>query len=116
MMLPQEIEVWYVLPAIRKELASNLVKLGSSQKDASKLLGVTEACISNYSKYKRADKVNFSHDMKEIIKSSAVRLKNKSSCPIKELEAVCLCFKNKGYLCTLHKKLDGRTCSMKGCI
>jgi hypothetical protein len=45
--MPQEIEVWYIIPAIRKELAKRLVQHHEvAQKDVAELLGVTEAAIS----------------------------------------------------------------------
>ena len=37
-LLPQEIEVWHVIPAIRKGLVQELVKLGLSQKAAAEKL------------------------------------------------------------------------------
>ena len=38
LIFPQEIEVWYVLPAIRKQLALELIKQGLTQSQVSKLL------------------------------------------------------------------------------
>ncbi len=53
-MFPPEVEVWYILPAIRKEIALGLIKKGLSQKQIATILGVTEASISHYKKNKRA--------------------------------------------------------------
>ena len=47
--MPQEIEVWYVIPAIRKQLAKALVgehKL--PQKQVADIMGVSSAAISQY--------------------------------------------------------------------
>lgn len=74
-MLPSEIQVWYLLPVIRKELATVLVKEeGLSQKEAAKLLGVTEAAISQYFKDKRAKEVKLTERMLTEIRSSAKQL------------------------------------------
>ncbi|MBN2228517.1 MAG: hypothetical protein JW779_02915 [Candidatus Thorarchaeota archaeon] len=61
-MMPQEVEVWYVLPAIRRELAKILKtkavqRVGEdgkikerkvTQKEIAKILGVTEPAITQY--------------------------------------------------------------------
>ena len=61
-MMPQEVEVWYVLPAIRRELAKvmktkSVPRVGEdgkkkdhkiTQKEIAKMLGVTEPAITQY--------------------------------------------------------------------
>ena len=70
--MPQEIEVRYILPAIRRELARVLVEeKGKSQKKTSQLLDVTEAAISQYLHMKRAKEVIFSPEVIEEIRKSA---------------------------------------------
>jgi len=45
--VPCEIITWYVLPSIRRKLATVMIdKYGMYQKDAAKFLGVTDAAIS----------------------------------------------------------------------
>jgi len=45
-MLPQEIEVWYIIPALRKELSKQLVrKYKFSYEKTGKILGITKASI-----------------------------------------------------------------------
>lgn len=52
--VPCEIITWYVLPAIRRELASRLVQSHDcSQKEAARLLGLTDAAVSQYIARKR---------------------------------------------------------------
>ena len=59
--MPQEIEVRYILPAIRRELARIFIQEHNlSQKEAANVLGLTEAAISQYLHYKRAKEVVFS--------------------------------------------------------
>ena len=70
--LPQEIEVWYVIPAIRRELARLLTKeYGLSYDKAGNALGISKAAISQYQKNKRASKVKLhERTLKEIEKSA----------------------------------------------
>lgn len=50
-----EIEYWYVLPAIRRELAKSLKELGSlRQKEVADILGISESAVSQYLKGTRA--------------------------------------------------------------
>ena len=73
--MPQEIEVRYILPAIRRELARIFIEDHKlSQKDASKLLGLTEAAFSQYRHSKRAKEVVFSSAVVNEIKVSADRI------------------------------------------
>ena len=68
---PQEIQVWYIIPALRKELTLEMKKLGLNQKTIAKIIGVTEAAVSQYIKEKRANGVQFDEKTKEEIKKSA---------------------------------------------
>lgn len=54
MKIPCELIVWYVLPAIRRELARELVdKHGMIQAEVARKFGVTDAAVSQYLKSKR---------------------------------------------------------------
>ena len=56
--MPQEIEVWYLIPALRKELARIFIKdYGLAQKKAAELLGISGAAVSQYVKEKRAKEI-----------------------------------------------------------
>ena len=61
-LMPQEVVVWYVLPAIRRELTRAMIKKKKPQKQIAKMLGVTEPAITQYklkkSKRSRGDQVN----------------------------------------------------------
>ena len=50
---PCEIVVWYVIPAIRSELAKDLLALGMKQKDVSELMDITQPAVSQYITDKR---------------------------------------------------------------
>jgi len=70
--LPQEIEVWYIVPAIRKELARLLTeKYKLSYEKTGALLGVGKAAVSQYLSNKRANKVRLNSQIKKEIRKSA---------------------------------------------
>jgi predicted transcriptional regulator len=70
--LPQEIEVWYIIPTVRKILADHLVKdHGLSYEKVGRILGVTKAAIAQYVHNKRAAKINLSKDIKKKLKGDA---------------------------------------------
>ena len=47
---PCEMVVWYIIPAIRSELAKDLLKLGMKQKKISELMDITQPAVSQYLK------------------------------------------------------------------
>ena len=104
--MPQELEVRYILPAIRRELAKALIlnhKL--SQKETAKLLGLTEAAVSQYIHSKRAKEVVFSKEIVEEIMKSAERiLENKTKQKVmSETFRISNLAKVKHILCDLHR-------------
>ena len=80
LLFPQEVEVWYIIPSIRRELALELVKIGMNQKQAAEALGVTTAAISQYKSEKRGSSKKFNEKVNSEIHESALRIKaNKSN-------------------------------------
>lgn len=54
MKAPCEKILWYILPAIRKELVRSIVKeYGHSQRGAARFLGISDAAVSQYLSKKR---------------------------------------------------------------
>ena len=78
-MHPQELEVYYILPALRRELAKAMKKLGRSQREIAGNLGVTEAAVSQYMHQKRATGVDFTRDLQKDIRESAVSINDRNS-------------------------------------
>ena len=76
---PQELEVYYILPALRRELAKAMKKLGRSQKEIAGNLGVTESAVSQYIHQKRATCVDFTRDLQNDIKKSAVLINDRNA-------------------------------------
>src|SRR3989338_9314112 len=78
--LPQEIEVWYIIPAIRKELAKILTeKYKLTFEKTGSILGISKSAVCQYLKNKRASKISLPASVKkEIAKSAAAIIKNET--------------------------------------
>jgi uncharacterized protein len=109
---PQEIEVWYVLPLLRKYLSIKLVEKGLSQKEVSKLMGLTQAAVSQYKKDKRASEDLFGDSLDEDIEFSANNIIKKEKNVKNEIMNLTRLVKEKGILCKIHnmKMQDGEIC------
>ncbi len=100
--LRQEIEVWYIIPAIRKELARGLVKKGLKQREVARKLEVTDAAISQYFTSKRGGDVKFNQKIKKEIKVSVESIL-KGSDTLKEIQKICKMVHDDGICCYIHK-------------
>ena len=78
MKLPCEHALWYVLPQIRAELASELVKAGLSQKQAAEKLGLTPSAVSQYLHKKRGGKTKELSQYRKLIEKTAKRIQKES--------------------------------------
>ena len=105
--MPQEIEVRYIIPAIRRELANVFIKEHKlSQKEAAKLLGLTEAAISQYRHSKRAKEVAFSDNVTNEIRKSAEKIladNNKKQRVIAEISRISNLTTVRHILCDIHR-------------
>ena len=106
-LMPQEIEVWYLIPAIRKALAKILIKdFDLSQKQVAVILEITESAVSQYLKEKRANELKFSESEKEEIKRTAKKIiADKKNCN-KYVYDLTMKFRGSNNLCKIHKKQD----------
>lgn len=106
-MLPQEVEVWYLIPAIRRELTKILIKdHGLTQKKVSDILGLTESAVSQYIKSKRANTLQFNSDEMEKIKEYADKIMKDKENIKKYLFDLSIKLRGSDSLCKLHKKHD----------
>ena len=121
MELPQEIELWYVIPAIRKALVTELKKHNMKQKDIAPLLGITEAAVSQYMRDKRASCCYEAFQKQplkqEIEKSAEIILKQESPDPavaIREITRLCNIIKESKVICDIHRKQNPnlKTCDV----
>jgi uncharacterized protein len=64
---PCEEIVWEVLPSIRAATAEELIKRGISQKEVSRMLGITPPAVSQYISKKRGYNIEFRDDIRQAI-------------------------------------------------
>ena len=105
--LSQELEVWYIIPAVRKEISKVLTKdYDMNMEDVGNILGVSKAAISQYLSGKRATKIKLPEKIKQEIKKSArVIFKNKNLA-VKEMQRVLRLIRDSKCSCTLCKKYN----------
>ena len=105
--MPQEIEVWYLIPALRRELTKIFIEeYGMSQKQVSVILSVTESAVSQYLKSKRAQELKFSEDELEKIKDTARAISEDKEHTLELLYGLCVSLRGCSSLCELHRKHD----------
>ena len=102
---PQEIEVWHIIPAVRKELVVVLKKKGQSQKKIAELLNLTEAAVSQYLKSKRAREVTFDVTIKKFIEEAADRIKDQVSA-YREVQRIIQQIKKTKVICQIHMAME----------
>ena len=112
--LPQEIEVWYVIPAIRREFVREMKKKGLKQSEIALKLGLTRAAVSQYVSGKRGSEVQFNSEVKKEI-SKAVDALLEGREPVSAIQRVLNFIRRKGCLCEIHRKLDKNVCKCGGC-
>jgi len=102
--MPQEIEVWYILPAIRREFTKILIKEHKlSQKKVAELLGVTKAAVSQYKSSKRAKEIRFNEKILSEIKKSAEKIMKNKSNFMKETQRILTVVRKEMVLCEVHR-------------
>ena len=104
MKMPQEFEVWYIIPAIRKGLAEEMLKRDLRQKEIAGRLGITEAAVSQYMKSKRAGGIRLGRAIDREIKASAGRIIEGMDALGEMHRLTELCRKGK-VLCRVHRKM-----------
>ena len=99
---PQEVEVFYILPAIRSRMASALKGQGMKQKDIAGLLCVQESTISQYMTSKRAADVKFNGVIDKEIAAAVKRIRTKEDL-IRETQRILELARKEKILCNVHK-------------
>ncbi|NHJ14533.1 MAG: hypothetical protein EAX95_12710 [Candidatus Thorarchaeota archaeon] len=119
--MPQEVEVWYVLPAIRRELAKVMkFDKGQSQKSIAKMLGVTEPAVTQYMlprdkpKRSRGDRVDIPTNMhSDLLKSAEAIIDawiaadaddHAYEATTREINRLIKVLRDAGVLCEIHRE------------
>lgn len=106
-LLPQEIEVWYIIPAVRKEFARLLTKEhGLSYEKAGTALGISKAAVSQYLSNKRANKVCLNAKTKAEIKKSAVLVFENARVAMTEIQRILKFMKDSHCSCNVCKQYN----------
>ena len=101
---PQEVEVFYILPAIRSRMASAMKEQGMIQKNIAKLLCVQESTISQYLSSKRAADVKFNDYVDKEIAASVRKIKTKEDM-IRETQHILQMVRDEKILCKVHEEI-----------
>jgi predicted transcriptional regulator len=89
---PCEQIVWDVLPSIRAATAGELIKRGISQKEVSRMLGLTPPAVSQYLSKKRGYNIEFREDIRQaigILADDLIQEKVKGTDLVKRICAIC---------------------------
>jgi len=115
-LLPQEIEVWYIIPAIRKELAKQLTKKYElSYEKAGGILGISKAAVSQYLSNKRANKIKLTPKVKKEITKSAKIISENSRLAMVEMQRILKFMKDHKCSCDVCKKYNKDVLNFCGC-
>jgi predicted transcriptional regulator len=112
MLVPCEVAVKCLLPAVRSMLAKELmVKHGLKQTDVAKRLGVSQPAISLYRRKIRGKAIDLENDaeVEELIEKLAAQLAKDGLSHtefIQKFCEICKTIRAKGLLCKLHEKFD----------
>ena len=101
---PQEVEVFYILPAIRSGMAFAMKKNGLRQKEIAELLCVQESTISQYLSSKRAADVKFNKVTDEEMASAVTRIKTNDDL-IRETQHIVIIAREERIICNVHKSV-----------
>ena len=101
---PQEVEVWLILPALRKQFVISLKKIGIKQKNIAAMMGLTTAAISQYLSGKRGRDVFFSAKVVEEVEASCKRISCGKSEFRTELQRCLKIIKKSRFICSVCNK------------
>ena len=112
MLIPCEVAVKCLLPTVRALIAKTLTtKYNLTQKEAAKLLGISQPAISLYDRKRRGKAINLENEP-EILKliedlADALAKGNLSHKDFIQMFCeICRAIRAKGLLCQLHKAFD----------
>lgn len=98
---PQEVEVWYILPAVRRQIAIALKLEGLKQKEIATALNITEPAVSQYIKQKRGEEISFPDKIKAEIILSAKEIAKDHRIARKETQRILKLITKEKFLCNV---------------
>jgi len=115
LLMPQEIEAYFVLPALRRDLAMSMKANGLAQKEIARLLGVTEPAVSQYLSAKRAKEVTFSKTVHRKISEAAGKITDAHSL-IEQMQRLLSVVRDDNVVCKIHKNMGFGECNVDFCL
>lgn len=118
LMMPQEIEVLYVIPTIRSYLAFYMKENKKSQKEIAEMLNLRESTVSHYINKKRGCQIKLSRDIISLIKKLAKKVKTNNESR-RYIQQILKKIRNTKEICSIHRQLGNIKCKCpleKGCI
>lgn len=100
--------MYYIIPTIRRYMASALKEQGMAQKEIAHLFGVRESTVSQYFSSKRASLVTFPENVVAEIERSTHSMKTGFDM-IREVQRLLKVVRETRVLCDVHKKYSGIT-------
>lgn len=98
--LPQEIEAWYIIPAIRRDISKCLVAdYKVSYEKIGATLGVSKAAISQYLKGKRASKIKLPKELGPKLNATCKLFAKNKSDAVTEINKLLNFIRQKGLTC-----------------
>jgi predicted transcriptional regulator len=117
MLLPSEIESKSLIPAVRAILARELVKVrGLKEEEVARLLGITQAAVSNYIRGTRGDielisKLSSLQEIMRMIKDIEEDLSSHraySASTLSKFIALCNYMRYSLIICDVHHRLESK--------
>ena len=100
--MPQELEVWHVIPALRRELVKAMLKKGLKQNQIANYLGLTEPAVSQYISGKRGKEISFDDEIQNEIKNSVEAIMSNPMSLMDEMQRLIRVTRQKRVICRMH--------------
>jgi uncharacterized protein len=104
-LLPQEVETFYIIPTLRKHFAINLKERGLKQKDIAEILMINTSAISQYNAQKRGNQIQLNEEIKQAIKKSTKNIKDNITY-LKETQKILRLIRTTKQICSIHKQFS----------
>jgi predicted transcriptional regulator len=105
LLLPQEVETYYIIPALRKQIAFALKNQGLLQKDVALILQIKSSAISQYNSSKRGSNIIFPNNIIHAISESSKSIIDSMSY-LRETQKLLSLIRRSNFLCEVHKSLS----------
>ena len=102
---PQEIEVFYIIPTLKRYLTIYFKKTGLKQNKIAELLQIEGATVSQYLNEKRGFKIRFGSEVIKEIENSSILIYDKISL-LREMQRLIKIIRENGTLCEIHKRFS----------